>query len=257
MRLSYARRGGLLAVVAAAALLAGVVPAAAAPGDGSAYGASVNVTLLGSPAVTLAPVSASNTNGPTHNTLVSVNLPGILTTKVITTSAVRDSSTGAVKSTASTAKVGIPLLSAFGKVGASLVTATCEAVQSGETGSTSLAGLSLGSTGTVGVNPAANTTLMVALPIVGNVATIIFNEQIHNPDGSLTVNAIHIHLLGSGLLGTLGSGDVIISSATCGPAVLPIPMASGMGMWIGFALLGAIAVSITVVLIRRRRVNSV
>ena len=56
-------------------------------------------------------------------------------------------------------------------------------------------------------------------------------------------------------VGALGSGDVIISSATCGPAGLPIPMASGAGLWIGLGLLGAIAVPVGAIAIRRRRAS--
>jgi hypothetical protein len=256
MRLRIARRGGVLALAAVAALLAGVAPASAAPGDGSAYGAHVNVTLLGTPAVNVGPLAAASTAGPTTNTLASASVPGVLTTGVINTSAVLDSSTGAVTAEASTANVALPLLAAVGKVGATLVDAKCVATQSGITGTTTLAGVSLGKLGTVSATPAPNTTIQVALPVVGNVATLTFNEQIHNSDGSLTVNAIHLHLLGGGAVGTLGSGDVIISSATCGPAALPIPMASGAGLWIGLGLLAAIAVPTATVIVRRRRTAS-
>lgn len=256
MRFRIARRGGVLALAAVAALLAGAAPASAAPGDGSAYGVHVNVTLLGTPAVVAGPLAAASTAGPTTSTLASVNLPGIVTAKVITTSAKLDESTGAVTADAATAKVGLPLLAALGTVRADLVEAKCKATQSGTSGSTTLVGAELGSLGTAAVTPAANTKLAVALPVVGNVATLILNEQIDNPDGSLTVNAIHLHLLGTDALGTLGSGDVIISSATCGPAALPIPMASGAGLWIGIGLLGAAAIPAGAMVLRRRRTGA-
>jgi hypothetical protein len=67
------------------------------------------------------------------------------------------------------------------------------------------------------------------------------------------VNAFHLRLLGGKGLGFLGSGDVIISSVTCGPAALPIPMASGAGLWIGLGLLGAIALPVGRAVVRRRR----
>ena len=44
------RMTALAGAVAIAALLAGAAPASAAPGDASAYGAKLNVTLLGNPA---------------------------------------------------------------------------------------------------------------------------------------------------------------------------------------------------------------
>jgi hypothetical protein len=253
MRFRIVRRGGVLALVAVAALLAGIAPASAASGDGSAYGVKVDVALLGVPAVHVGPLAAASTSGPTSNSLASATVPGVLTAGVINTSAHKDQNTGAVTASASTADVGLPLLNALGNVGAKLIAAKCVATQSGETGSSTLTDAKFGSLGTLAVNPAPDTTINVALPVIGNVATLILNEQIHNADGSLTVNAVHLHLLGGPGLGQLGSGDVIISSATCGPAGLPMPVASGLGLWIGLGLLGAIALPVGWSAVRRRR----
>ncbi|ATY09447.1 hypothetical protein CU254_02345 [Amycolatopsis sp. AA4] len=252
MKRHLVRRGGMLAVVVASIALAGAAPASAAPGDGSAYGVNVNVTLLGQPAVHLGPLAAANTNGPTENTAVSANVPGVLTTGVINTSAVRDDNSGAVTSKASVADVGLPLLkAAVGNVGAKAVEAVCTATQEGVKGSTTLVGANLGSLGNVDATPAANTQLKVQVGPL-HVATLILNEQIKNSDGSLTVNALHLKLLGGDALGALGSGDVILSSATCGPAAPPMPLASGAGMWIGFGVVAAIAVPVGLRFSRRR-----
>lgn len=246
------RRGGLLAAVVASVALAGAVPASAAPGDGSAYGVKVDVQLLGAEAVKAGPLAAANTAGPTSNSLAKVNLTGVLTAGAINTEAKRDDNSGAVSAKASTADVALPLLKGtLGDVGVKLVEATCTATQKGVQGATNLVGANLGSIGAVDSTPAPNTQLKVGLGNL-NVATIILNEQIKNQDGSLTVNAIHVKLLGQAL-NPLGSGDVIISSATCGPAGLPVPLASGAGMWIGFGLLGAIAVPIGIHVVRSRR----
>ena len=235
------------------AWLAGAGPASAAPGAGSAFGVKVNVTLTGQPAVDGGPLAAANTAGPTTDTLASVTVPGVVTTGVINTSAQKDANTGAVTSTASTADVGLPVLSGLGTVSATVIKATCTATQSGETGSTTLTNAKLGSLGALAVDPAVNTTIAISLPAVGHVATLILNEQVPNADGSLTVNAVHLHLLGG--VGSPGSGDVIISSATCGPAGLPMPIASGLGLWIGLGLLGAIAVPVAWSAVRRRRTS--
>ncbi|HEX4725899.1 MAG TPA: choice-of-anchor P family protein [Pseudonocardiaceae bacterium] len=256
MRFRIVRRGGVLALVATAALLAGVAPAAAAPGDGSAFGVEVGVTLLGVPAVHVGPLAAASTAGPTSDSLASAAVPGVLTAGVINTSAHKDQNTGAVTATASTADVGLPLLKALGRVYAKVIAAKCVATQSGESGSATLTDAKFGSLGTLAVNPAPNTTVTVTLPVVGHVATLILNEQIDNADGSLTVNAVHLHLLGGHGVGALGTGDVIISSATCGPAGLPMPVASGTGLWIGLGLLGAIAVPFGWSVARRRRTNA-
>ncbi|WP_329052372.1 choice-of-anchor P family protein [Amycolatopsis sp. NBC_01488] len=250
MKSSLVRRGGLLAAVVASVVLAGAAPASAAPGDGSAYGVHVDVTLLGQPAVKAGPLAAANTAGPTSSSLAKVNLPGILTTGVINTEAKRDDDSGAVTAKASTADVGLPVLKALGNVGVKAVEAVCTATQEGVKGSTTLVGADLGSVGAVDANPAPNTQVKVGLAGV-TIATVILNEQIKNKDGSLTVNALHLKLLG-GVVGGLGSGDVIVSSATCGPAAPPMPLASGAGLWIGLGLLGAVAVPVGTRIYRRR-----
>lgn len=250
------RMTGLAGVIAIAALLVGAAPASAAPGDASAYGARLNVTLLGNPAVNAEPFAAANANGPVQNTFLGVDLTGILKTGVINASASRDEKSGGVYSRASTADVRVDLLSKVtGKISAELVEAECQATQKGLTGKSKLAGVHLGKLGQVNADPAPNTKLDVELAGI-KIAEVIFNEQVKNNDGSLTVNAIHIKLL-QGKLGSIGTGDVIISSATCGPAGLPIPMASGAGLWIGLGLLGAAAAPVAFVALRRRASFSV
>lgn len=245
------RMTGLAGVVAIAALLVGAAPASAAPGDASAYGAKLNVTLLGQPAVNAEPFAAANANGPTQNTFLGVDLTGILKTGVINASASRDEKSGGVYSRASTADVRIDLLSKVtGKISAELVEAECQATQKGLAGKSKLAGVNLGKLGQVNADPAPNTKLDVQLAGI-KIAEVILNEQIKNNDGSLTVNAIHVKLL-QGVLGSIGTGDIIISSATCGPAGLPIPMASGAGLWIGLGLLGVVAAPVAFMALRRR-----
>src|SRR5215470_5180213 len=138
MRLRIVRHGGVVALTAVAALLVGVAPASAAPTEGSAFGVSVDVTLLGASAVHVSPLAQSRTSGPTSATVASATVPGILTAGVITSSAKRDSDTGAVTSRASTADVRIPLLRALGRVSADVIVARCVATQYGETGTTTL-----------------------------------------------------------------------------------------------------------------------
>ncbi|HEX5403799.1 MAG TPA: choice-of-anchor P family protein [Pseudonocardiaceae bacterium] len=255
MRLRIARRGGVLGLAAVAALLAGIAPAAAAPGAGSAYGVQVNVTLLGASAVHVGPLAPASTSGPATDSVASATVPGILTAGVLDTSAAKDPDTGAVTASASTADVGLPVLSGLGTVKAKLIAAKCVATQAGESGTATLTDAQLGGLGALAVNPKPNTVIAIKLPGIGNVASLTLNEQIQHQDGSLTVNAFHLHLLGGYGIGHLGSGDVIISSATCGPAGLPVPMASGAGLWIGLGLLGVIAVPVGATVLRRRRAS--
>ncbi|OZM75011.1 hypothetical protein CFN78_02145 [Amycolatopsis antarctica] len=251
MRVRSLRRAGFVACAVATVALMGATTASAAPGDGSAYGVKAGVSLLGAPAINLGPVAAASTEGPTESTAVSAALNGVISTGVITAKAVRDDETGVVSSSASTAGVRLPLLSVLGEFGADAVTATCEATQAGVTGKSELLGLKLGRVGGGSANPAPNTVISIKLGII-EIAELTLNEQIPNPDGSLTVNAIHLKLLG-GVVGSLGTGDVYVSSATCGPAAPPVPLASGAGLWIGLAAVGAVAVPVGIRFTRGRR----
>jgi hypothetical protein len=243
MRMRFARRGGAIGVAVAASLMLGALPASAAPGDGSAYGVDVSVTLLGAAAVNVGPLAPSNTGGPTEASVASVNAAGLVTTGLVTSQAVLDEETGTVHAQADIANVGVNLGALDGSIGA--VNATCDATQAGTTGSSTLANVNIPGV-TVTANPAPNTTINLAL------ATITFNEQIQNPDGSLTVNAVHISL--NALVGT---GDVVLASATCGPAAPPVPLASGAGLWLGLGLLGLAAIPVGRAMLNKRRAAAV
>jgi len=241
MRIRFVRRGGAIGAVVAAALVLGAMPASAAPGDGSAYAAKVAVTLLGAPAVNVGPLAPSNTNGPTTANLASINAGGLVTAGVVTSSATLNQDTGVVHAQADIANVGIGLAALKGTIGA--VNATCDATQAGFTGTSTLANVQIPGV-SVGANPGPNTT--INLPLV----KIVFNEQITDGTG-LTVNAVHIYL--NALVGT---GDIILAQAKCGPAAPPVPLASGAGLWLGLGLLAMVAIPAGAVVIRKRRTTA-
>ncbi|GAB3654471.1 hypothetical protein GCM10027589_13110 [Actinocorallia lasiicapitis] len=88
----------------------------------------------------------------------------------------------------------------------------------------------------IGANPAPNSVFGIP-----GVVQVIANEQITNPNGSLTTNGLHF---------TFPDGtEVILASATCGPAVLPVAMVGTGG---ALATGGAAALGTAVFLIRRR-----
>ena len=242
------RWGGLIGLAAVAAMVAGAMPASAAPGDGSAYGLRADVELLGQPAVHIGPLAPSSTDGPTDNELLSIEVPGVLLLELLNTSAHRDDVTGEVNSRAAVADLTIGALGEENTITAELIVATCTATQDGNVGSVNLANVNLGDIGDMPAEVEPNTVMDVGVaPLV--IARITLNEQIENGDGSLTVNAIHIELLD----GLIGSGDIIISSATCGPAAPPVPMASGAGLWLSLGALGLAVIPAGIAINNRRR----
>ncbi|GGS43373.1 choice-of-anchor P family protein [Actinokineospora fastidiosa] len=236
-----ARRAGLLGLAVAAALIAGAAPAAAAPGDGSAFALDAELTLAGTGVVRVGPISPSHTDGPRQASVATAEIPGVLTTGLLTSAAELDEETGVVHAEAATADVEL-LLARLGSIG--LVQAFCDATQSGVQGSTVLADVRLAGV-EVAAEPGPNTVVEVDLGLT-DLVTIIFNEQIRNKDGSLTVNAVHVK---ADLL--VATGDIVISQARCGPAAPPIPLASGAGLWLGLGVAAA-AVPFWIAVLRKR-----
>lgn len=234
--------------IAASVLVLGVAgPAAAA--EASSYGVDVNVTVTGTPTVDVGPLVASSVvDSP--NTVATVTAGGLLTTGTVTTEATADPATGGFASAATVEDLGIDIAALA--VGADAVSATCTATQGGEVGTVNLTGLTATLAGLNIAIPgviAPNTQVSIAVGLI-EIGTLTLNEQIPTGDGGLTVNAIHLSLLG-GVLGSIAAGDVIVSSATCGPAVLPVPLASGAGLALGLGLVGVAAAGL--ITVRRRR----
>ncbi|HVM13813.1 MAG TPA: hypothetical protein VM287_05745 [Egibacteraceae bacterium] len=66
-------------------------------------------------------------------------------------------------------------------------------------------------------NPEPGHTVEGTLDHVGDRFRIMFNEQVENPDGSTTVNAVHVYLLGA-----IAVGDLIIGQSVCGVTATPV-----------------------------------
>jgi hypothetical protein len=209
------------AVVASFAMAVGTPPASAevTAVDGGAFGVQVGVSLLGisttlaaTPSVALPPAGG----GPFTSNVASVNLPGVLTTGLLTTSTQGgnlNSHAGFATSDASVVNVNV----LAGLVTANAIATTCTSNGDGSTGSTTLTGASVSGIGNLAVNPAPNTTLTIP-----GVATITLNEQTRTDTvgviSTITVSAIHVHLSG-----VLAAGDIYVSRSVCevtGPDVL-------------------------------------
>ncbi|ACU34955.1 choice-of-anchor P family protein [Actinosynnema mirum] len=246
------RPSGFAGLVAVAALLISATPAWAAAGDASAFGVKLDLSLLGSRATSVGPFAAAHSeDGPFTSTFKTVDVPGALSTGVLTTDSARDERSGGLAARASVVDVRVDLLAALtGSWSAEAVEAECSSTQDGLTGSARLVGLDAGTLRTPATEPAANTTVDVgALGVT--VAELVLNEQVRNADGSLTVNALRLRLL-DGVVGSLGSGDLVISSTTCGAAALPVPLASGAGLWIGVGALALVVLPVSYAATRRR-----
>lgn len=218
--------------LATTACAAAVVLALAQPGMArdattiQAYG--VQISALG---VTLGPEPLANAATPTA-TLANASGGSLFTSGTLTATA--NIQPGFETSSATVQNINMSFLGAG--FTATAISSTCTAVTGdGISGSASVGGGTL--TGPFGVptitipaNPAPNTTFSIP-----GVVTLIANEQVTNPDGSLTVNALHF-------IFASGAGDVIVASSTCGPSAVPVPMVSASGLVLagGLGLVGLV-----------------
>ena len=231
------RRRSIVAALACSAMLVagiGVRPASAdvAAVRGSAFGYFTNVSLFGGPYSTRGPdpsvtlpstgsvvpiVGAAPTGLAQYGPAVIFE-SGPLAVKTQGTTGLN----GSVTSSASV--VGLPngpspILHQF-------MNSTCRATEAGNTGSTTVVArvvlddpddTTVGEPGenivVVPHNPPVNTEYYGTIANVHDNFRIVFNEQTTNPDGSLTVNAAHMYLLGPVAL-----GDLIIGQSVCGVA---------------------------------------
>jgi hypothetical protein len=203
--------------------------------------------LGGFAAVPATPTSAYPAGGT--NTMVGISVGPFASDATLTATTAGDPATGTSSASATVENLGVTLPLGV-SVSLTGINSTCTATPTGATGSGLIAGGQVNLPGAplvkpikLTVNAAPNTT--IAVP---GVASIVLNEQATDPaTGVLTVNALHIKLLG-------GAGaNVIIGQAKCGGS-LPVttnqtpmisaPVAAGAG---ATAAVGG------VVMVRRRK----
>ena len=231
----------LAAVVVLVAGLLGIArvrPAAAqiTAVKGSAFGFSFSGSLFGgtvhtagpTPTVTLPAVGSSTpmtASAPTGS--ATIDPATFFTSGQLDVSTQGTTAGGSVTSATRVANVNT---SQSEVLTASAITSTCTASGSGKTGAVTITGGTLQTdsgdsdpanaipdhpavTVPMPSNPAPNTSFDGHIHI-GNATDsfrYVFNEQIVNPDGSITVNAAHQYLLG-----TIAQGDLIIGQSVCG-----------------------------------------
>ena len=218
------------ALAAGMALVWPAVPAAAdvAAVVGSAYGYYSNVSLFGGPA---------SAKGPAPNvTLPAAGSPTPVTDSVAEASAVYGPAvlfkSGAIEVSAQgrtgaegSATTSVTIAGVDDGPGPFLyqgVKSTCTASEAGRSGSTQITGGRLETkynadtqeateVEDVPASPPANYERTGTIDHVGDNYRIVFNEQIANADGTLTVNAAHMYLLGP-----IAVGELIIGQSVCG-----------------------------------------
>jgi hypothetical protein len=223
-------------------LMCSAVPAHAALTAPQANAFVVSATAIGNAVAVPATPSSTYPPGGT-NTVVGLSVGPFATDSTLTATTGGDPATGDANASATVEKLGVAL-PAGNSVSLTGINSTCTATPAGATGSGTIAGGTISVLGiptTLAANAAPNTTVNLAI------AKIVLNEQTKDANGVLTVNAVHITLLG-------GAGaNLIIGHAQCGgaPAVNtnPTPMISAPVA----AGAGATAVVGGVVMVGRRR----
>lgn len=187
--------------------------------SGNAYDLFVNAPVVGS--VTLNPVGPLPPGGGSlSNTVLSLDVPGLVTTGVA--SAATNGGSNTANSSAVVNDLSI-LPGSPTSLTATLVQADSGATPTSAFGSSTIAGLTFGGNA-VNVTGAPNQTII--LP--GDIATLVINEQIDSSSGNhheFTTNALDLMIPGlAGLPGT----QIIVSHANSDVNAVPEPGAYAM-----------------------------
>ena len=225
-------------------LMCTAIPAHAALTAPQADAFVVSATAIGT-TIAVPPTPHSNyPANPGPQTVVGLSVAPFATNATLTATTAGDPSTGTSSASATVENLGVTL-----PLGASIaltgINSTCNATSTGATGSGVIASGRVTLLGLPGITlkaaAAPNTTVSVP-----GIATIVLNQQTTDANGVLTVDALHITLLG-------GTGaNIIIGQAQCGGApatntnptpMISAPVAAGAG---ATAMVGG------VVMLRRR-----
>ncbi len=233
-RSRVARTGTAMAVLGAALLAGANLNHAAADVTavrGSAFGVFAdNIVIFGGAQADTGPVptvtlpsggSSSPVTGNAPTTLVRYGPATIFSSGAVDLSTQGTTGpNGTVTTSVNIANVNTSQQEVFTASG---ISSTCTASESQRTGSTTVNGGTLrtseGDPNVTGddvivnipANPAPNTEYTGTIETVGDNFRYVFNEQVVGADGSITVNAAHLYLLGP-----TATGDVIIGQSVCG-----------------------------------------
>jgi hypothetical protein len=221
-------------VTAAGGLILSAALPAAAASPNRAYAASA------SGVVSISPLGEATFPGTSPVSIANANIAGLLTTGVATATAGPASASETINNIGAT-------LSALAGLTATSVTSSCSlntntGVVSGTATITNGAVATRLRTITLAANPSVNQTVRVL-----GIARITLNRQTTAADGTLTVTAIFISLLGS--TQTLSIGTSVCNAAS----LAPVPVLPGMALPLTMGGLALAAAVVTVRTLRRRR----
>ncbi len=197
--------------VAGGLLVAAALPAAAASPNRS-YGA--RATGL----ISISPVAEATYPGTSPRSVAHINVAGLLTSGVVTDTA---------HPTSASSTIANPVVTLTGTAGltATVVTSSCRfnTNTGGVTGTASIANGVVTVGGVTFAHLAAHAAPNTTITVPG-VATITLNRQTKAGDGTLTVSAISISLLGS-------TQTLTLATSVCNAANLaPVPILPGKSL---------------------------
>jgi hypothetical protein len=234
---------GAIKVASSLGLAGGILVAAALPAAAASPNRSNAVEATG--LISVSPQAEATFPGTSPVTVANINLVGLVSTGVVTDTA------GATSASSHIDDASAPLTRTSG-LSATTITSSCSfntntAVVSGTASITGGVVKVLGVTVlTLASNPAPNTTVTVP-----GVATITLNRQTTALDGTLTVNAIYVSLLGS--TQTLALGTSVCNAAN----LAPVPILPGKALGISLGGLGLLlAMGASYRVNKRRRVRA-
>jgi hypothetical protein len=239
----------LAKVTASMSLACGIAVAAAGPALAASPNEAYAARATG--AIAVSPIDEATYPGTSPVTAVNATIAGLLTAGVITDTA------GPTSASTSVADAGVTLAAATALLPA--VALTADAVTSSCTfdpdtatvsGTAAITNGAVNGGGLVAINLAANPAPNTTVGVPG-IATITLNRQTVAADGTLTVDAIFVRLLG-------GTQTLRIGTSVCNTASLAdAPALPGMATPIGATLAGLVGFGgIGYFLNRRRRVAS-
>jgi hypothetical protein len=225
---------GSLAVAGGMIMMAAMPAVAASPNEGYAASATGPISV--------SPIGLATFPGTSPVSVLNANIAGLLTTGVATDTAGPTSASSTVASVSAT-------LSRLASLGARAVSSSCtfDTTSGKVSGTASLTAAAVHVLGipaiTLATHPARNTTVSVP-----GVATLTLNKHSTATDGTLTVTAIYVSLLGS-------TQTLSLAVSVCNAADLaPVPVLPSKAMPFALGGLGVLLIAgVSYTVARRNR----